>query len=165
MQLNPYQGLVSVPGLPTSGELAPSPAAYTAAHRMAAAILARQAAGEPEIPITTFHLFHAGMYHRTILVPKGREVVGAMLRRATTLVVCGDAAILAAEPIRVKGYAVLAGLEGRQTGLVTYEDTWFTMIVPTSHTTVEAIDAEMVEAGQPLFAHKFHNVVVNTGVT
>jgi hypothetical protein len=103
------------------------------------------------------------MYHRTIKVRKGTALVGALLKRATTLIVSGHAEILAANPVTVVGYAVLPGMPGRQTALVAHEDTWFTMIVPTEHTTVEAIDAEMV-GDVPLGAHRFDNVVINTGV-
>lgn len=165
MQLNPHQATLNLPSSPTNGELAPSSGANSAALQMVDAIVAHNAAGGVEHPVTTYHLFHAGMYHRTIKVSKGTTLVGALLRRATTLVVSGHAELLAAQPVTVNGYAVLPGMPGRQTALVALEDTWFTMVVPTEHTTVEAIDAEMVGEGVVLGAHRFDNVVINTGVS
>jgi len=159
MQLTPHQGALTL----TGGALAPSPQANAIAEAVHERTAKHNAAGGVEPRITTFHLFHAGMYHRTIHVPKGTTVVGALLRRATTLIVCGHAEILADEPVVVNGYAVLHGMPGRKTALVTLEDTWFTMIVPTEHRTVEDIDAEMV-GGASLWAHRYDNVVINTGV-
>jgi hypothetical protein len=153
-----------VAGIPASGKLAPSQAATDAVSRWLDSVQERLAAGGVEPAITTHHLFHAGMYHRTILVPKHTEVIGALIKRATTLIVSGDAVILAEEPIRVQGYAVLAGLAGRQTGLATYEDTWFTMIVPTEYTTLAEVEAEIVGENQPLLSHRSPNVSTNTGV-
>lgn len=162
MQLNPHQATLTL-SIPTGGELAPSAEASATALAMIDAIETHNASGGIELPVTTHHLFHAGMYHRTIMVRKGTVLVGALLRRATTLIVSGHAELLAETPVLVKGYAVLPGMPGRQTGLATFEDTWFTMIVPTEHTTVEDIDAEMV-GDVPLGAHRFDNVVINTGV-
>lgn len=163
MQLNPYQGPVNLPSIPIGGELAPSPKANATALEVMERIKAHNATGGVELPVTTHHLFHAGMYHRTIMVRKGTVLCGALLRRATTLIVSGHAEILADVSVVVEGYAVLPGMPGRQTALTAFEDTWFTMVVPTEHTTVEAIDAEMV-GDVPLGAHRFDNVVINTGV-
>lgn len=147
----------------TVANLAPSPDALALGYAMENRITAL-AAVQGEEPVHTYHLFHAGMYHRTIFVRKGIALAGALLQRATTLIVSGHAELLAAEPVVVRGYAVLPGLPGRKTCLVTHEDTWFTMIVPTKAQTVEEVDKEMV-GDLPVAAHRFTNTVINTGVT
>lgn len=145
-----------------TANLAPSPEALAVGYAVENRI--RELADvHGEEPLHTYHLFHAGMYHRTIRVRKGVAVAGALLQRATTLVVSGKAELLAAEPVLIDGYAVLPGLPGRKTCLVAHEDTWFTMIVTTSAQTVEEVDKEMI-GDLVVAAHRFTNTVVNTGV-
>lgn len=146
-----------------TANLAASPEALALGYAMEGRIQ-ELAAVQGEEPVHTYHLFHAGMYHRTIFVRKGLAMAGALLQRATTLIVSGHAELLAAEPIVVRGYAVLPGIAGRKTCLVTHEDTWFTMIVPTKAQTVEEVDREMVGDTQ-VMAHRYTNTVINTGVT
>ena len=47
--------------------------------------------------ITTWHVLHSGMYSRTIKIPEGVLLTGALVKVPTILVVNGDVAVYANE--------------------------------------------------------------------
>ena len=102
----------------------------------------------PQTPIRTDHVLHGGMYARTILIPAGTVLTGALIRVPTMLVIAGDALVtLDGKAVRLSGYHVLPAAEGRKTAFVTIADTHVTMLFPTAARTVVEAEAEFtVEA-------------------
>lgn len=91
----------------------------------------------PQIDIPTHHVFHAGMYARTIMVPAGAMITGVLVQIPTVLVVCGRCTIFVGEKtVDVDGYHVFAAAAGRKQAFVAHTDTHITMSFATDAQTV-----------------------------
>jgi hypothetical protein len=100
----------------------------------------------PQIKIDTHHILHGGMYSRTIMIPAGVLLTGALIKKATLLVVNGDAWVYIGDQTkRVCGYAVYAASAHRKQAFVAVADTILTMIFPTSAKTVAEAEAEFTD--------------------
>lgn len=96
-----------------------------------------------QVPITTTHHFHAGMYARTIRIPAGVMITGALIRIPTLLIVSGHVKVfIGGEVIELEGYRILPGQAGRKQVFLALADTDLTMLFATDATTVEAAEAE-----------------------
>ena len=49
---------------------------------------------QPQLEIETIHSFHAGLYARTIMVPAGAMITGALIKIPTLLTLSGDASVI-----------------------------------------------------------------------
>lgn len=134
---------------------ATSPQGLDAVRRAEAALLER-----PQVELVTDHLLHAGVYCRTICVPKGAEMTGALIKLATTLILSGDAAVFTGGGwVRYTGYCVLPASAGRKQAFRTFADTYLTMIFATDAKTVEAAEAEFTDETALLGSHQNLNIV------
>ena len=89
------------------------------------------------------HVFHAGVYARTLFMPKGTMIVSDVIRIPTLLIVSGDVAITNCRTAcRIRGYEVLTGAEMRQGIIRAFEDSYLTMVFATRAKTVEEAEAE-----------------------
>ena len=102
----------------------------------------------PQVPIATEHLFHGGMYARTVRLIPGVWMIGSRIRLATTLIVHGDCTVIIGdESVELTGYNVIPGCAGRKQLFLTHGPVEMTMIYPTALATVkEAEDEVFVEA-------------------
>ncbi len=118
---------------------------------------------QEEIP--TEHLFHAGMYARTLTVPPLMVVTGSLTKCPTTLIVSGTGYLLAGDAlVEFDGYRVIAGSAGRKQVLVTRSEVKVTMIFSTKAKTVEEAEAEFTNEHDRLLSRKQDaNTVVMTG--
>lgn len=108
--------------------------------------LEAEAAKFPQVELETQHLLHAGMYARTIMIPAGVMITGALIKRATTLIVAGSTTVFVGDKtIDLHGYHVMAGSAGRKQVFLAHADTWLTMIFPTGAQTVEEAEAEFTD--------------------
>lgn len=99
-----------------------------------------------QVPIRTHHQIHGGAYTRTICIPKGVAMTGALLKIATTLIVSGDLTIYTGvESVRVTGFTVLPGSAGRKQAVYAHEDTWASMSFPTQAMSVEEAEKEFTD--------------------
>lgn len=121
----------------------------------------------PQVAIHTQHVLHAGMYARTITIPGGVMVTGAIIKRATTLVVSGDVLMSRGddEGQRITGTAVIPAGAGRKQVFAAYADTTVTMIFPTGAKTVEEAETEFTDEADMLLSHRDPqtNSVIITG--
>lgn len=103
----------------------------------------------PQINIATYHVLHAGMYVRTVMVPAGCTITGALIKVATVLIVAGHAKVfLDNETAEMSGYNVLAASENRKQAFYAITDIWLTMVFPSkAKTAFEAEDEFSAEAG------------------
>lgn len=100
----------------------------------------------PQAEITVDHLIHGGMYARTAHVPADTLVSGALLRRATVLVLHGDVTVFTgAESVRLTGYHVLPGSAGRKQLFRTHAETVMTMVLPSAALCVEEAEHEFTD--------------------
>lgn len=95
----------------------------------------------PQFKIPVEHFLHGGMYVRTVKIPQGVVITGALMRIETTLVVNGHAMIHTGEQwIDIEGYNVLPAAAGRKQIFVALSDVNLTMFFPSKAKTVK--DAE-----------------------
>lgn len=110
--------------------------------------------------IPTFHLIHAGMYSRTIIIPAGSIIVGSLMKIATILILQGDFIIYTDDgSIEYHGYNVFSGNEHRKTAVVALNDTNATMIFPTNTKSVAEAEDEFTDETHLLFSR--HSDAIN----
>lgn len=100
----------------------------------------------PQVQIPVDHCLHAGLYQRTIMIPAGVVLTGALIKIATLLIVAGDCIVhTEGGPIELHGYHVLQASAGRKQAFVALTDTHLTMLFPTSAGTVEEAEREFTD--------------------
>jgi len=113
----------------------------------------------PQVVVETDHLIHAGMYARTIHVPAGMVLTGALIRVPTIVIVSGDCTVYAGEEsIDLIGYRVLPGGAGRKQVFVTRTDTDITMLFPTQAGSVEEAEAEFTDEVGLLMSRRYQDL-------
>jgi hypothetical protein len=109
----------------------------------------------PQAPIATEHVFHAGMYARTIKIPAGVVLTGAQITIPTILIISGDALIYGENgAVRYAGYHVCLGQRGRKQAFFTLQDTYLTMLFPTEATTADAAERQFTDEYELLSSRK-----------
>ena len=119
----------------------------------------------PQVALETRHLLHAGLYARTIHVPAGVMITGALVKIATMLIIHGDVVVrLDGESVRLSGYTLLPASAGRKQAFLAESDTYITMIFPTAATTVAAAEAQFTDEADRLASRRSdRNSVIITG--
>lgn len=129
--------------------------------------LEQQILALPQVEIHTQHVLHAGMYARTIMIPAGVVLTGALIKRPTLLSISGDVLVSRGddEGVRITGTAVLPASAGRKQAFVTYADTTVTMVFPTQATTIDQAEAEFTDDTELLMSHRdpAYNTIIITG--
>jgi len=109
----------------------------------------------PQVEIDTDHAFHAGVYARTIMIPAGVCLTGALIQIPTVLIFSGDALVHTATGTeRMTGYHVILAPQDRKQAFYAVSDTFLTMIFATSSTTVEDAENEFTTEAEKLFSRK-----------
>lgn len=118
----------------------------------------------PQTEIETWHVLHAGMYARTIRIPAGVVLTGALIKRATLLVFNGHASVfIGDDEIELAGHHVIPASAGRKQAFIAHADTDLTMLFPTTATTVEQAEAEFTDEAERLMSRHGVNHVTITG--
>lgn len=105
--------------------------------------------------VPTDHLIHAGMYVRTILMPKDSVLTGVLMKVPTVVIVTGSAAVLAGDEwVELEGYNVIPASAGRKQVYVSRGPVLITMLFPTTARTVEAAEAEFTDQADALLSHR-----------
>lgn len=126
---------------PSTLLVAPDPQTLEQLRDLDAAMLALP---QTEIPID--HLIHGGMYARTAHVPADTIVSGALLRRATVLVLHGDVTVFTGtESVRLRGFHVLPGSAWRKQLFRTHGVTRMTMVLPSNAQSVDEAEHEFTD--------------------
>lgn len=117
---------------------------------------AASAARLPQVPIATHHVLHAGLYARTIMIPAGITITGALVDIATTLIVSGDCTVALGDgrTERLTGYHVLAASGRRKQAFRATTDTHLTMVFATSAKSVEAAEEEFTAEADKLISRQ-----------
>lgn len=106
-----------------------------------------------QVDIETQHVFHAGMYARTIVIPKDVALTGAYIVIPTLLIVNGHVNIWTGDGVmEVRGYRVLAGSAGRKQVFHAEEQTSVTMVFPTQAKTVDDAEREFTNEADKLLS-------------
>jgi len=115
----------------------------------------------PQIAIATEHLFHGGMYARTVRIPAQSVITGTLLNIPTILIIHGNAKVLTnAGWIEIEGYAVLPGSAGRKQAFVALSTVEMTMVFPTQAKTVEDAERECTDEFEKLISRRSDSDIV-----
>lgn len=100
----------------------------------------------PQLAIEIQHIFHAGVYARTAILPENTMITGALLKVPTILIVNGDCTIFVGhETRRLTGYHVFSAAANRKQAFVAHKRTELTMLYATEYTTVEQVEQEFTD--------------------
>ena len=114
-----------------------------------------EAKTRPQVKLETQHDLHAGMYTRTIKIPHGHTITGALIKIPTLLVMVGCGKVfLGDEVIELSGYAVLAAEANRKQVFEAITDVYLTMIFPTQATTVAECEKEFTDQWAELLSNR-----------
>jgi GNAT superfamily N-acetyltransferase len=126
--------------------------------------LERQNAQLEQVPIATAHLIHAGLYARSIMLPAGVVLTGALIKRATVLILDGDVTLNMGETvIRLSGYYVVPASAHRKQVFLAHADTHMTMLFPTIAKDVRTVEGELTDEADLLFSRNGENFITITG--
>lgn len=100
----------------------------------------------PQIDIATGHVLHAGMYARTVTIPAGAMITGALISIRTMLIVSGHVHVyLDGKSREMIGYNVLAAEAHRKQAFVAVADTQLTMIFKTNAVSIAEAEEEFTD--------------------
>ncbi len=123
-----------------------------------------QALGHPQVAIATDHAIHGGMYARTVMVPAGVVLTGALIKLATLLIVSGDADVyVGGAALEARGYCVLPASAGRKQLIIARTDVRLTMIFRSDAKTVDEAERQFTDEAELLFSRHGDNRVTITG--
>lgn len=107
----------------------------------------------PQAEIHTDHVIHAGLYARTICIPAGALLVGALIKRATLLIACGKFDVfMEDDSVLLEGYHVIPASAGRKQAFLAHEDTRLTMLFGTNAKTIEQAENEFTDEAEKLMS-------------
>lgn len=119
-----------------------------------------------QVPVVTQHIIHAGVYMRTIAMPPGSLLAGALIKIGTSLIISGDVTIYTeGGPRRFTGYHVLPASAGRKQAILAHDYTDMTMLFGTDATTVEEAEEQFTDELSILASRKDDNanIILVTG--
>ena len=100
----------------------------------------------PQVDLSTTHVIHGGMCARTIMIPAGNVLTGALTNCDNICILCGDITVTTDEGTkRLTGFNVLPASAGTKRAGVTHSDTWWSMVWRTDLTDIEAIEDELTD--------------------
>lgn len=111
--------------------------------------------GHEPVEVPTEHVLWGDMYARTIIMPEGYVLIGALVKVPTLVIVVGSAAVLAGEErIELEGYNVVQGCAGRKQMFVSRTPLIITMLFPTKAKTVEEAEEELTDDAARLLSRR-----------
>lgn len=119
----------------------------------------------PQVPLETYHVLHGGLYARTICIPAGVLLTGALVKVATVLIVVGTTLVYIGEdePLRLEGYNVLPASAGRKQAFLTETAVEMTAIFPTRARSIEEAEREFTDEVELLGSRRDINRFTITG--
>lgn len=114
----------------------------------------------PQTDIETEHVFHAGMYTRTVRLPQPKQgeatiFTSVLIKRPTMVIVNGVCDVLIDDiGVRLTGYNVVACDAGRKQVYIAHTKLEITMFFPTDAKTVEQAEAEFTDEADNLLSRK-----------
>lgn len=112
-------------------------------------------AKQPQVTLSVEHHLHAGVYSRTVFIPKGVMACGVIINRPTQLIMSGHARVTSGDRVyELEGFHVLDGEANRKQIAYAIEDTYFTMLFATNAKTVEEAETEFTDEAERLQTRK-----------
>lgn len=108
--------------------------------------LERHVLAAPQVDLRTEHALCGGVYARTIHIPAGTVLTGALHKKDHINIVIGDITVTTdSGPLRLTGHHVLPVKAGSRRAGFAHADTTWTTVFPTELTDIEAIEDEMTD--------------------
>ena len=105
----------------------------------------------PQADIQTTNVIHGGMCARTILIPAGVVLTGALTNCDNVCIASGDITVTTDEGAqRLTGYHVIPAKSGAKRAGLAHADTWWAMLWPTELTDIEEIEDEITSESEKL---------------
>lgn len=119
---------------------------------------------QPQLELATHHLFHAGLYARTLTLAAGSYLAGALIQIPTVLIVSGHARMVSEDGVvEINGYQVIPAAAHRRQAMHAITDTHLTMLFTPFVNTVEAAEAQFTPEADRLMSRHCPNIVIVTG--
>lgn len=100
----------------------------------------------PQVYLEPEEILHAGCYVRTVRVPKGIILTGALIKAPTVLIVSGKMRMTVGNEVKVvDGYEIFQGAKGRKTVFESLEDAVITMFFATDAPDFKSALGEVVD--------------------
>lgn len=110
---------------------------------------------QQQVPVFIIHTLHAGVYARSMLMPQGMVLTGALMKIPTLLIVSGELQVFNGEHTeRFSGYNVLQGAAGRKSLMLAITDVNMTMLFATQAATVDEAEREFTDEYEKLQTRK-----------
>ena len=105
----------------------------------------------PQVNAHTTHALAGRVYARTILIPAGCVLTGAVHKKDHLNIVSGDVSFVNEDgQTRLTGYHVIATKAGSKRCAVAHTDTWWTTVLHTDCAELADIEADAVEDPEAL---------------
>lgn len=109
----------------------------------------------PQVMLTTEHILHGGMYARTVTIPAGVVITGALIKVATMLIVSGHCRVyLDGKAKEVTGYNVFAASAHRKQAFFAITDTVLTTVFPCEADSIVKAEDEFTDDAHLLISRK-----------
>jgi len=106
---------------------------------------------QPQVDLSTQHVVHGGMCARTIFIPAGTVLTGALTNCDNICVIHGDITVTTDEGTRqLTGFHVLPARAGFKRAGWTHADTYWTTLFVTDKTEIADIEREMTDEHEML---------------
>lgn len=126
--------------------------------------LTEELKNKPQITLKTQHIFHAGTYCRTIILPANTVLTGALIKRSTLVIIQGTSDVFIGDrTVRVSGYNIIPASAGRKQAYRTYTETTITMIFATEAKTIQEAEKEFTDEYKDLMSTWCDNDLIITG--
>jgi hypothetical protein len=112
----------------------------------------------PQVDLSTANLIHAGMCARTIFIPAGVMLTGALTNLDNICITSGDITVTTDDgTVRFTGYHVLPATKGNKRAGIAHADTYWTTVWKTDLTDITEIEDEMTNESEILQSRKSNN--------
>lgn len=110
---------------------------------------------KPQIDLKMQSRIYAGIYSRSLFMPAGLFMTGALVRIPTLLTIWGDVMVwIGHESLRYTGHAMLEAAAGRKQMFRTFADTHITMAFATTATTEAEAEEEFTPEADRLASRR-----------
>lgn len=110
---------------------------------------------QPQVDIETLQVLHAGIYSRTVLIPAGVALTGALIKIPTVLTIVGDMFLTAGDKtIEVDRFACFKCPAGRKQIMVAKTDCYVTMAFASDSKNEREAEEEFTDEVDKLMSRK-----------
>lgn len=120
----------------------------------------------PQISIATDHILHAGVYTRTVMIPKDGVISGVLVKRSVNLIISGHCIVYLGddEAREYKGYVALTAMANRKQVFIAKENTYLTMFFATDAREIAEAESQFTDEVGTLMSRQ-DNAINNINIT